>query len=113
MSDIRMITYTPPVNFSETDRAIFYFIDGSEQLVEPCVLEYRDAALHIGTRAVLDKSIKSFFKIAFAHIRVRYFLVKIDKPVVQITDGYSVNYFHWMTEALPKLFVMREKGWMH
>ena len=33
----------------------------------------------------------------------------IDRDVFWITDTWSKNYFHWMTDALPRLFTIREK----
>lgn len=34
---------------------------------------------------------------------------KIDSEAVWITDDWSKGYFHWMTDALPRLFTIREK----
>lgn len=34
---------------------------------------------------------------------------KIDRPVFWITDTWSHLYFHWMTDALSRLFIVREK----
>lgn len=34
---------------------------------------------------------------------------RIDSEVIWITDDWSKGYFHWMTDALPRLFTIREK----
>jgi capsular polysaccharide biosynthesis protein len=34
---------------------------------------------------------------------------RIDSDAIWITDNWSIGYFHWMTDALPRLFTIREK----
>lgn len=36
-------------------------------------------------------------------------LDRIDSEAIWITDDWSNGYFHWMTDALPRLFTVREK----
>src|SRR5687767_14166991 len=112
-----------PVNFNEDHRKLF---EGELERVIPetRLLKFQDVwaspegLLFKGTRILpesfafpnhLDqwrfRSVVKFFATNYGFRRRR----KIDREVLWITDYWSTGYFHWLTDVLTRLFVVRDR----
>jgi hypothetical protein len=112
-----------PVNFSQDDLPLFA---GELQRVIPETrwLQFRDVLaspeglLFKGTQILPEsfafpyhleewrfRSVVKFLATNYAFRRRR----KIEREVLWITDYWSTGYFHWLTDVLTRLFVVRER----
>lgn len=108
MSD--SIQYKEPINLTESDRNIFYFLETAECIIHPEVKSYYNRFLHIGTNSILPRNIKGTSKILLSKLNLRYKLRPTESFFALITDEHSKNYFHWINEALPKLMLMQDQS---
>ncbi|MBW7840187.1 MAG: glycosyltransferase family 61 protein [Chitinophagaceae bacterium] len=104
------IFFKRPVNYSDKDKEIFYFVDDTENVLEPGIRVVRNSFFHVVTATFLNSGFKNYLKIILAFFGIRYKRRRISSACVFVTDHYSHNYYHWLCEALPKLLLLREKG---
>ncbi len=114
----------PPVNISQSDMAIFSH-ELEKIIPETTLLELNDvrvssdgilfSRLHLLPESFAfpahlqlwkRRSVLKFFVTNYARRRSR----AIAQPVLWVTDDWSRGYFHWLTDVLSRLFVMRD--WM-
>jgi capsular polysaccharide biosynthesis protein len=112
-----------PVNFNQDHRALF---EGELERVIPetrllrfhDVLASPEGLLFQGTRILREsfafpyhldewrlRSVVKFLATNYAFRRRR----KIEREVLWITDYWSTGYFHWLTDVLTRLFVVRDR----
>jgi capsular polysaccharide biosynthesis protein len=116
-----------PVNFLEDHRALFEpvletVIPASHLIKLVNVRVSREGILFAGNR-ILPQSFafpwqveewktRSVFKLlATNHLLRRR--RRIDEEIVWITDYWSTGYFHWLTDALTRLFVVQDRLQSH
>ncbi len=105
-----VLRFKNPINFSERDRNIFYFLNETEEVKNPTVNIFKHSLYQVGKNSILKNGITKYLKILMSYLSIRYRFKYENSPCVLITDRYSSNYFHWISEALPKLTLLREKG---
>ena len=112
-----------PVNFKQDHRALF---EGELERVIPetrllrfhDVLASPEGLLFQGTRILREsfafpyhldewrlRSVVRFLATNYAFRRRR----KIEREVLWITDYWSTGYFHWLTDVMTRLFVVRDR----
>lgn len=112
-----------PVNFKPDDQALFSH--ELEKLIPPTtLLELND--VRVSADGILfrhhkmlpesfafpsnmeqwrRRSLLKFFVSNYVLRRLR----KVDRDILWITDDWSNGYFHWLTDALTRLYVMRDR----
>ena len=112
-----------PLNLSDGDLSLFK--NAFERNINSCNLITYDNVLINDQSLIIDKSgivLESFvepsqapvFKSRFKYFkflfRLRYLkkAIKIEEPVLWFTDNWSHEYFHWMTDALPRLLAAKD-----
>lgn len=101
--------FVPPMNYQEKDANIFFFNYRPIPILTPSVRKCCNQTIHIGT-GPLQTGFKRIAKLFLGRLGIKYKTVFNNNPVVIITDGYSSNYYHWLSEALPKLVLLREQN---
>src|SRR5436853_125889 len=102
------LNFIYPENFNAADKQIFYFLDRPEYLPEPGIVVKRSCWWDVAR----TKTINLFsnpFNIILSVLGIRKKLKRFDKAA-WIADNYSINYFHWINEALPKLMLLEEQN---
>ena len=114
-----------PINFNQADLALFEH-ELKREIPATTLLHLEeininsDGILFRGSRILPEsfvtpkfwgpKAKLKFFVRLFRHILFRHIDIdRINSDVFWITDNWSQPYFHWMTDALPRLFTIREK----
>ena len=113
-----------PINFNQADSALFERefkkdIPASKLVKLENVNVNPDGIIFRGNQIFLEsfaspKHLDAWLK---PKAKLKFFLKnnlfrhieKINSEVFWFTDNWSVLYFHWMTDALPRLFTIREK----
>jgi hypothetical protein len=112
-----------PANFAQSDLKIFSH-ELEKAIPETSLLELRD--VRVSAEGILFRQNKILSEsFAFAENREKWkrrsvlkFFVSnyalrhtrtIERDVLWITDEWSGGYFHWLTDALSRLFVMRDR----
>jgi hypothetical protein len=107
-----------PANLADEDISIFNH-EFAKQL-EPCVLyEIKDANV-LGDTVFTIKGFRFFskhtnvFNLSLIHKlnRLKWFLRPIQKveKVLWATDDWSIGYFHWMADTLPRIIAAEKHG---
>ncbi|MBC7510212.1 MAG: glycosyltransferase family 61 protein [Ferruginibacter sp.] len=86
-----------PVNNDAADR-IFENMGALQDCGEPLIKIHKRYFIDFWTQRKISK--KAIIKLAAFIYSFKYF-----KTAIVIHDHYSQNYFHWLTECLPKLFL--------
>jgi hypothetical protein len=112
-----------PRNFDERDRSLFQH-ELEHDIPPTYLLKFHDVL--VSAEGLIVKGLKLLPE-SFAYpfeldewkrssiaklLATNYFLRRrraIETEVLWITDYWSKGYFHWLTDALPRLFVMRER----
>lgn len=112
--DSHTINYKVPFNYKEIDRSLFYNENFSFTIPSVNIVEFKNAFLSSDTifsnGCVLDSFIRHKKVSIWNQIKriVKLFGNKIKKRNSGILgfQMWSNNYFHWMTETLPAIWVM-------
>lgn len=112
-----------PVNFDDDHRALF---EPDLEMVIPATRLIRLENVRVSREGIFFKGngilpesfafpwhveewkTRSVFKL-LATNRVLRQRRRIDEEIIWITDYWSTGYFHWLTDALTRLFVIRER----
>lgn len=112
-----------PVNFSQDDSKLFD-LDFERTLPPTQLLRFRNIRISPEGLLFTGKKIlpESFAfrrhlqewkrRSVFKFLATNYLLRRrrhVDKEVVWVTDYWSTSYFHWLTDALTRLFVVRDQ----
>ncbi len=113
----------PPRNFDERDLSLFQH-ELEHEIPATYLLKFRDVlvsseGLILKGARLLPESFAYPFELddwkrssVVKLLATNYFLRRrraVDADVLWITDYWSKGYFHWLTDALPRLFVMRDR----
>ncbi|MBX9852302.1 MAG: glycosyltransferase family 61 protein [Cytophagaceae bacterium] len=112
-----------PLNLSDEDLPLFK--NAFERKINSCsLITYNDVLIsdqslvidgpRIAPESFVEPSQAPKFKSKFKYFkflfRLRYLkkAIKIKEPVLWFTDNWSHEYFHWMTDALPRLLAAKD-----
>lgn len=117
-----IIHRTPPVNLDQKD-AVYFANDFEARIPEPTiqVLENIDVTaegLLFNKRRILLESFsqpESFANwklrsVLIAHLRNLIRPTKEISEAVWVTDDWSVGYFHWLSDVIPKILIARHQS---
>lgn len=114
-----------PENFVEKDRKVF--AHELEKQIRSCTLQVfenvklsSDTVFYRGLKIIVESfpnpkyekkvyTWKKYLKFRIKHLLLRRVTKRFDEEVIWFVDTYSYGYFHWLTEALPRLLVIHEK----
>lgn len=113
-----------PINFNQADLALF---ESELKKDIPATKLFQLENINVNPHGIIFRGTKIFVE-SFAspkHLdpwltpkaKLKFFvknnlfrhIEKIDSDVFWFTDNWSGNYFHWISDALPRLFAIREK----
>ncbi len=110
------ISYSEPENFNHDDRHLFYDENFSFEIPEVQLFELKQTL--VNNRSVLLKFLPIFNltqhrKPTFIQLCKDLVRLSLQQKEIQINgilgvQEWSNNYFHWMTEVLPRISVMHE-----
>lgn len=114
------ITRKLPPNFEEMHPLKDTFIHLTETFPPICRIEIDNAYLSpfgvvYKNGKVVEESVYSMFKansfyLSFFKKRLLNRVVKVDSDCLIAHNSYFQNYYHWLLEAVPRLYIMRDEA---
>ncbi len=104
--------YQPPVNYCEKDSESYSAIGIPIEEMTPTVQYINKHFFHVGSKELFKFGLnKGTLKLLLGCMSIKYTLETKCIEGCLIYDDYSLNYFHWVNDALPKYFYLAKQGY--